>query len=170
MGVINQLNYHKCAINPIKSTISYGFLWSNGGTTSKTYKNDGTNPVDPMDPKASCVGGSHHVQSAGHLTKRTTFGPQNDRMLRSHSYIKTNHGHTHMYMCIYIYKCICIYIYVTYVFMYIMFLFFSLCKCHFMSFPLLDAGALASAREPVRLASSAGAACAADSTCQTLNQ
>ena len=126
MGVINQLNYHKCAINPIKSTISYGFLWSNGGTTSKTYKNDGTNPVDPMDPKASCVGGSHHVQSAGHLTKRTTFGPQNDRMLRSHSYIKTNHGHTHMYMCIYIYKCICIYICNICIHVYYVFIFFPL--------------------------------------------
>ena len=75
-----------------------------------------------------------------------------------------------MYIYIYIQMYMYIYIYVTYVFMYIMFLFSSLCKCHFMSFPLLDAGALASAREPVRLASSAGAACAADSTCQTLNQ
>ena len=92
-----------------------------------------------------------------------------DRMLRSHSYIKTNHGHTHMYICIYIYKCICIYICNICIHVYYVFI-FSLCKCHFMSFPLLDAGALASAREPVRLASSAGAACAADSTCQTLNQ
>lgn len=61
-------------------------------------------------------------------------------------------------------------------YMYIMFLFFPFanvvsCRFRYLKvFPLLDAGALASAREPVRWASSAGAACAADSMCQTLNQ
>ena len=75
-----------------------------------TYKND-EKMVDPMDPKASCVGGSHHVQSAGRLAKRTTnvwtaLTACCDLILTSRPIMDT---HTHMYVYIYICNiCICI--------------------------------------------------------------